>query len=876
LMELAPHIPIERCRLVQYNYVDKVMDHSFDLDEFQHQTIRQLVLGGARGYYSFALFLETRKENEIFSIYKGIDINLEVSVVDLSTGEVGPAKQVRGYDGWTVEKLKQHIGELYNIDSSHMRLVVMEEEYEGTTSIRELRNGHNSYLYMALKLDRVIKCETVTFIFDWKPEEHLLQDIKGVLSKVSGKLLIIKFIATSTSISVTCSFPFSDVGFTVLRMIENIHILMGQGLKKLTIGNLTLWRRQDDIQKELKEKDQDLLQHTEVISYIILEEAEYKLRDTISIKEKETMELKQELSKIKVLTELEAKSLPVQIEVEEEPLYEELTVLRSQFNEIQKENKKLSDKISKMKIEYLRSLTSNTDSAACRVSRGMTFEIDDCKFHLKAMTRSDYQPLVDNKRIIEELQERITLMNMELMTVREHNEKIIKDIKDHLKEIEEKRQKEKKQKTEEKPYEIDLYCNHPVTGKLVRSTLKVHKDELLPSVLDKAYELMELAPHILIERCRLVKYNYVDKVMDQPFDLDEFQHQTIRQLVLGGARGYYSFALFLETRKENETFKKYIYKGRGINLKVSVVDLSTGEVGPAKPVRGEEGWTVAKLKQHIGEILNIDSSYMRLLVMEKEYMYGGATSIHELRDGHSSKLDGVKKEALVPLIGVRPTGFIVYGYKTKFGSLPSSDHEEYEMEELDETFKDGSKLIVRLGRGLGRGEKRIKLYLLQVNNTEFCKFMMDTVYAKGTPVGEFKKQIIEEAKVQGIDCVLELDKMRLWEKNEVYPGMLYLDHDWIGDIDDVNEAWIGGTTSSVDDTNREIHVYVEPLKGPEKKYDAQTQVYVIRWRPSQCSVDPTEEIILDKYNDSEHVIGKLSELSGVPAEYISYTEVKED
>ena len=94
-----------------------------------------------------------------------------------------------------------------------------------------------------------LQFETVTFIFDWKPEEHVLQDIKGILSKVSGKLLIIKFIGSSTSISVTCSFPFSDVGFTVLRMIENIHILMGQGLKKLTIGNLTLWRRQDVRQK---------------------------------------------------------------------------------------------------------------------------------------------------------------------------------------------------------------------------------------------------------------------------------------------------------------------------------------------------------------------------------------------------------------------------------------------------------------------------------------------------------------------------------------------------------------------------------------------------------------------------------------------------
>ena len=94
-----------------------------------------------------------------------------------------------------------------------------------------------------------LQCQTVTFIFDWKPKEHMLEDIKEILAKVSGKLLKIQYIEPSTSISVTCSFPFSDVGFTVLRMIENIHILMGQGLKKLTIGNLTLWRRQDVRQK---------------------------------------------------------------------------------------------------------------------------------------------------------------------------------------------------------------------------------------------------------------------------------------------------------------------------------------------------------------------------------------------------------------------------------------------------------------------------------------------------------------------------------------------------------------------------------------------------------------------------------------------------
>ena len=44
-----------------------------------------------------------------------------------------------------------------------------------------------------------------------------------------------------------------------------------------------------------------------------------------------------------------------------------------------------------------------------------------------------------------------------------------------------------------------------------------------------------------------------------------------------------------------------MFHGVGVNLEISVVDLSTGEVGPAV-VRGELGWTVGELKQHIGEV----------------------------------------------------------------------------------------------------------------------------------------------------------------------------------------------------------------------------------------------------------------------------------
>ena len=36
--------------------------------------------------------------------------------------------------------------------------------------------------------------------------------------------------------------------------------------------------------------------------------------------------------------------------------------------------------------------------------------------------------------------------------------------------------------------------------------------------------------------------------------------------------------------------------------------------------------------------------------------------------------------------------------------------------------------------------------------------MMESIVAKNTPVKEFKKQIIEESKKQGVDCNFELDK----------------------------------------------------------------------------------------------------------------------
>ena len=58
----------------------------------------------------------------------------------------------------------------------------------------------------------------------------------------------------------------------------------------------------------------------------------------------------------------------------------------------------------------------------------MVFELDDVEFQLKAMKSPDYPPLVENRRKIERLQERISLLNTQLITERDHKERIMKEI----------------------------------------------------------------------------------------------------------------------------------------------------------------------------------------------------------------------------------------------------------------------------------------------------------------------------------------------------------------------------------------------------------------------------------------------------------------
>ena len=86
-----------------------------------------------------------------------------------------------------------------------------------------------------------LQCETVTYVFDWQPDEKKLEDITDILSKVSGKFVKLKFINTGKSIIVTCSFPHFLIGALIINLMENLEILKKNKLKKLMIGYYTVW-----------------------------------------------------------------------------------------------------------------------------------------------------------------------------------------------------------------------------------------------------------------------------------------------------------------------------------------------------------------------------------------------------------------------------------------------------------------------------------------------------------------------------------------------------------------------------------------------------------------------------------------------------------
>ncbi|KAM3856784.1 ubiquitin carboxyl-terminal hydrolase 47 isoform 5-T5 [Vipera latastei] len=209
------------------------------------------------------------------------------------------------------------------------------------------------------------------------------------------------------------------------------------------------------------------------------------------------------------------------------------------------------------------------------------------------------------------------------------------------------------------------------------------------------------------------------------------------------------------------------------------------------------------------------------------------------------------KQLLEPFVGVPSSQFKVFRIY--------ASNQEFESVRLNETlssFSDDNKITIRFGRALKKGEYRVKVFQLLVNDPEPCKFLIDSVFAKGMTVRQSKEELLPQLREQ---CGLNLtvDRFRLRKKTWKNPGTVFLDYHVYEEDINISSNW---------------EVFLEILEGAEQmKSMSQLAVLSRRWRPSEMKLDPFQEVVLESSSVDE-LKEKLNAISGIPSENIEFAK----
>ncbi|XP_039196243.1 ubiquitin carboxyl-terminal hydrolase 47 isoform X5 [Crotalus tigris] len=209
------------------------------------------------------------------------------------------------------------------------------------------------------------------------------------------------------------------------------------------------------------------------------------------------------------------------------------------------------------------------------------------------------------------------------------------------------------------------------------------------------------------------------------------------------------------------------------------------------------------------------------------------------------------KQLLEPFVGVPSSQFKVFRIY--------ASNQEFESVRLNETlssFSDDNKITIRFGRALKKGEYRVKVFQLLVNDPEPCKFLIDSVFAKGMTVRQSKEELLPQLREQ---CGLNLtvDRFRLRKKTWKNPGTVFLDYHVYEEDINISSNW---------------EVFLEILEGAEKmKSMSQLAVLSRRWRPSEMKLDHFQEVVLESSSVDE-LKEKLNAISGIPSENIEFAK----
>lgn len=210
---------------------------------------------------------------------------------------------------------------------------------------------------------------------------------------------------------------------------------------------------------------------------------------------------------------------------------------------------------------------------------------------------------------------------------------------------------------------------------------------------------------------------------------------------------------------------------------------------------------------------------------------------------------GYFKKCLEPYVGVSSENFKIYRVY--------ANNQEFESIRLNETlssYNEDSRIIVKHGRALKKGEYRVKIYILSPKDPEPCKFLFDWVFAKGMTVLDSKYELLPAiCEKLGIKSQIPVERLRLRQKVWKNPGSVYLDDKVYDEDIPIFTSW---------------EAFAELLDEPEKLQNGQQLVlFTKRWRPSELKVDPFQEVILNDCTIKE-LRKVLSEVSDIHADDI--------
>ncbi|CAL1686058.1 unnamed protein product [Lasius platythorax] len=173
------------------------------------------------------------------------------------------------------------------------------------------------------------------------------------------------------------------------------------------------------------------------------------------------------------------------------------------------------------------------------------------------------------------------------------------------------------------------------------------------------------------------------------------------------------------------------------------------------------------------------------------------------------------------------------------------------------SYEDGERLNVKLGRALRSGEFKVKLYQLLIDSTEPYKFLCEWIVSKDMTVGHAKKEILAEIK-RKYDIDIPYEKCRLRKKYYKTASKVFLNEQKFEDLR----------------FHSQFEMIVQELPDKETVTDTnQIVLFVRRWLPAKMQLEQFQEIVMDN-KTVEELKKKLSSISDIPEEYIDIAKGK--